>query len=682
MGKTTKTKKSSAKIWFNVTNCRYPVIRAAARARKWKLVNSDDNDEHRSSSLEATLNKCNLHWIDTSDMSDFFRHIRHPGYQKINHFPGMSQIARKSRLARNLERMRKQNPTAFDFMPRTWTLPQDWSEFQTQFHPTSRLSLGRRTFIIKPDAGCQGRGVALTQDLAQVKARLESSDSDAKSSNNLSPLVVQRYIGMPYLLEGKKFDLRVYLLVLNASPLKVLLFQDGLVRLCSTDYVPPKVDNLQNTLMHLTNVAIQRHAVNYDNQEKHKRSIKWFLEHVTEEFDVKTATDLWTAVGDVCLKTVISIQPTLAREYASHFGSTEESGNSCCFEVLGFDILVDAQLKPWLIEVNHLPSFKTDSDLDQDVKTRLIRQTFDLLNLSEHDEQRYFQHQTKCAQERLYGGSPKVNTSSVPLKSTSLSFPLDPEELHALVVYFYSQCLEEPQAKAAPVDEIVRKYQTQQELLDVNLRIKYQRGLKEIYPGYVTQTQENQESPKALGTALPVDFKQLYPVPQDPARQRMYDDLLAQASKDINQLQMRLQAPLHQKRGGSMEWDSLPPLSTGTKSGKIPDRGRDCFGLHEMGKFRDVVVVSEKKLKSIVAVPRPEQMAAADRLMHGHSSLSKSALPILASDRMPAPSALPLTMMKSNARAVSNGLAYRKRMENLRKKPTLALNYLTFGAFD
>jgi tubulin polyglutamylase TTLL6/13 len=53
-----------------------------------------------------------------------------------------------------------------------------------------------------------------------------------------------------------------------------------------------------------------------------------------------------------------------------------------CFEVLGFDIILDHKLKPWLLEVNHSPSFATDSPLDKKIKKDLMYDTFNLLNLS------------------------------------------------------------------------------------------------------------------------------------------------------------------------------------------------------------------------------------------------------------------------------------------------------------
>ena len=53
-----------------------------------------------------------------------------------------------------------------------------------------------------------------------------------------------------------------------------------------------------------------------------------------------------------------------------------------CYEILGFDIFLDSNLKPWVLEVNHSPSFSTDSPLDFKIKKNLITDTIRLLNLS------------------------------------------------------------------------------------------------------------------------------------------------------------------------------------------------------------------------------------------------------------------------------------------------------------
>ena len=53
-----------------------------------------------------------------------------------------------------------------------------------------------------------------------------------------------------------------------------------------------------------------------------------------------------------------------------------------CFEILGFDIIFTDKLKPLLLEVNHAPSFATDSPLDYEVKSNLFIDMFKLLGLS------------------------------------------------------------------------------------------------------------------------------------------------------------------------------------------------------------------------------------------------------------------------------------------------------------
>jgi tubulin polyglutamylase TTLL6/13 len=46
-----------------------------------------------------------------------------------------------------------------------------------------------------------------------------------------------------------------------------------------------------------------------------------------------------------------------------------------CFEILGIDVIIDNNLKPWLLEVNHTPSFTTDTPFDYDIKFNLIKDT-------------------------------------------------------------------------------------------------------------------------------------------------------------------------------------------------------------------------------------------------------------------------------------------------------------------
>lgn len=47
-----------------------------------------------------------------------------------------------------------------------------------------------------------------------------------------------------------------------------------------------------------------------------------------------------------------------AQGEAGATGAAPLASDSCCFEVLGFDVLFDESFKPWLVEINHSPSFR------------------------------------------------------------------------------------------------------------------------------------------------------------------------------------------------------------------------------------------------------------------------------------------------------------------------------------
>jgi D-alanine-D-alanine ligase-like ATP-grasp enzyme len=58
------------------------------------------------------------------------------------------------------------------------------------------------------------------------------------------------------------------------------------------------------------------------------------------------------------------------------YRSCQQKEPDCCFELLGFDIILDQKLKPWLLEVNHLPSFNADTGIDEEIKSKLIKDVF------------------------------------------------------------------------------------------------------------------------------------------------------------------------------------------------------------------------------------------------------------------------------------------------------------------
>jgi tubulin polyglutamylase TTLL1 len=75
--------------------------------------------------------------------------------------------------------------------------------------------------------------------------------------------VISRYIDKPLLIGGKKFDLRMYVLVTSYRPLKVWLHSGGFARFCTEKY-SDDVGELDNMMIHLTNVAVQKGGDEYN----------------------------------------------------------------------------------------------------------------------------------------------------------------------------------------------------------------------------------------------------------------------------------------------------------------------------------------------------------------------------------------------------------------------------------
>ncbi|XP_050424688.1 tubulin polyglutamylase TTLL6-like [Adelges cooleyi] len=299
-----------------------------------------------------------LYWSDLSISIERAKDMKK--FQKTNHFPGMTEICRKDLLARNLNRMIKIFPNDYNFFPKTWYLPIDFTKLQD--HMSQHKGL---TYILKPDVGCQGIGIYLTKSTKNI-ARYEK-------------LICQHYVSKPLLIDGYKFDMRVYTLIASCDPLRIYVYNDGLVRLATEPYEKPTSKNLKNLFMHLTNYSVNKRNTMYIDNEMYgsKRRLKTLNSWLeARQYSVEK---IWEKIDDVIIKTVIVAYPFVNRSYQTCFPNHEYT--SACFEILGFDILLDVNCKPHLLEVNHSPSFHTDTKLDQIVKEELLRDTFKLLQL-------------------------------------------------------------------------------------------------------------------------------------------------------------------------------------------------------------------------------------------------------------------------------------------------------------
>ena len=169
----------------------------------------------------------------------------------------------------------------------------------------------------------------------------------------------------------------------------------------------PKAANLKDVCMHLTNYAVNKTNENFkfnEDAEAGDEGSKWSIQGLKDwmaanghDFDA-----MWALITDLIVKTIISIQPVLAHNY--HSVLPPENNGYSCFEILGLDVMMDDKLRPWLIEVNHSPSFTVDTPLDLAIKEDLISDTFELLRMDPKAIKKAQAEEKAEAQTRLWGG--------------------------------------------------------------------------------------------------------------------------------------------------------------------------------------------------------------------------------------------------------------------------------------
>ena len=210
-------------------------------------------------------------------------------------------------------------------------------------------------------------------------------------------LVIQEYIPNPFLLDGYKFDLRIYVLIKSVEPLEIHIHREGLVRLATVKYEKVTTDNLRESCMHLTNYAINKDSghfvVDNSGEKGSKRNLSSLWKTLSE---LGHDTDLiWKRIEEVIVKTVLIVQPEIKNlTTLSKTNSESPEALRKCFEILGFDVMLDSNLRPIVLEVNHSPSFTCDSQMDWDIKSAVISDTVKLLK-KDFELVKHFQRQQK-----------------------------------------------------------------------------------------------------------------------------------------------------------------------------------------------------------------------------------------------------------------------------------------------
>ncbi|CAL6043689.1 Tubulin_tyrosine ligase [Hexamita inflata] len=350
--------------------------------------------------IVSESNSFNICWGSPQPL-DFMDKLQ-PG-QLIAHICGQYCMVRKDNLSDLIEDAARRNPVFKQIAPKQFSLPAGLASFKLF------AKLNKGFYALKSANAARGEGVKIVAWNDEFKVK------DA---------VIQQYIPNPLLIDGKKFDLRVYVCVTSVDPLIAYVFKEGLGRFATKQYENPTDQNKTLKTVHLTNYSVNKQENEMDvNEYKWKLTdvLNWIQKEYkgqaklmygkTEkasargEGEIKipklpklsetkvqneSTEDIITKPEEIALKnlhhvicaTLIAAEPQLSSVSAQHgFNSLPRKQ----FGFYGFDLMFLEDLTVQLVEVNVNPSTATESRIDQDVKFWMLRDLFQLVGVKYHN---------------------------------------------------------------------------------------------------------------------------------------------------------------------------------------------------------------------------------------------------------------------------------------------------------
>jgi tubulin---tyrosine ligase len=278
------------------------------------------------------------------------------------------------------------------------------------FIPKTFIS-DKNYWVIKPNDLCQGKCIKLCNDKVKILKKMKKyflgidrtykdSEDEMKSSINLhkpkkflasslqseenknesgSPeikkkkvlltrymsnsIILQKYLEQPLLYKNRKFDIRMWVIVDHC--LNVYMFKEGHLKASSEEYNGNNMD----PFVHLTNYSVQKNSQNFSKYEFGNEisfsDFQNFLDFTKSK--IKVHEDIMPQIKSIIDLSMNSVGKNLNKR-----------NSNFCFQMFGYDFILDKNFKVWLLEINDNPGLSESSPLIKKLVPRMIDDSFRL----------------------------------------------------------------------------------------------------------------------------------------------------------------------------------------------------------------------------------------------------------------------------------------------------------------
>ena len=352
-------------------------------------------------------NECNLFWTPLSMQINYTFHKTIEEIHLVNHFEFHNELSNKRNIFLNLLKYCEiNNINLFSFYPLTIIFPLNNDNFniavedfkncyfdlpnliedpekknanfldknyRNYFHVQQFLKLGYAQKLIIPKSHYGGKNLWLIKRINLNRGReikiLNDLDNIIleinliKTEPKIKYILIQKYIEKPLLYCDRKFDIRIWVLftyIVKTNKFNAYVFKEGHLKASSEIYDINSLD----LFIHLTNYSVQKYNKNFSKIEiGNEISFDTFQKELDKKNDGKI--NFRKDILEKIVK-IIGITANIAKNKINEFNRKN------CFEIFGYDFILDENYNPFLLEINTNPGYEESSPLIKMLVPRMI----------------------------------------------------------------------------------------------------------------------------------------------------------------------------------------------------------------------------------------------------------------------------------------------------------------------